>query len=164
MQKYELIFDAGSSYTTWRGAVIPGLISLTSAFLAFVSWKWSRVGNPKHRNYTIMASIVSILAAALTVGILGYTHNRFTVIRDALSSGRFKSIEGTVSGLVAERRDGHPRERFTVGGVTFVYSSSDISSGFHWTVGKGGPIREGLRVRISDVDGIIARLEIVHPQ
>jgi len=35
-----------------------------------------------------------------------------------------------------------------------------VTAGFNNTLSHGGPIHEGLRVRIADVDGAIARLEI----
>ena len=68
--------------------------------------------------------------------------------------------EGVVRDFVPERLGGHGLERFRVGDTRFEYSSSDSKSAFNWTVGNGGPIREGLRVRILDVDGAIARVEI----
>ena len=42
----------------------------------------------------------------------------------------------------------------------FSYSKYEINSGFRRNVGQGGPMREGLFVRIANVDGEIARLEI----
>jgi hypothetical protein len=51
-------------------------------------------------------------------------------------------------------------ESFEVAGRRYRYSDFVLVPGFHTTTTRGGPIREGLHVRIADVDGEIARLEI----
>jgi hypothetical protein len=43
---------------------------------------------------------------------------------------------------------GHDTERFDVAGVHFEYSHWNVSQGFNQDVTAGGPIREGLYVRI----------------
>lgn len=44
--------------------------------------------------------------------------------------------------------NGHDTERFRVGSVSFAYSDYIVESGFNRTSSHGGPIREGLAVRI----------------
>jgi len=51
-------------------------------------------------------------------------------------------------------------ERFVVNGHHYEYSDYVVSAGFNNTQSHGGPIREGITVRIADVRGKIARLEI----
>jgi len=57
-----------------------------------------------------------------------------------------------VEGLVEQFRPmpavGHSEEHFTVPGVSFAYSDYELRSGFNTTSAHGGPIREGLEVRI----------------
>ncbi len=60
---------------------------------------------------------------------------------------------------------GHGVERFTVRGVQFAYSDYIWSIGFNRTARHGGPIQEGLWVRIGyfdrgDADYEILRLEV----
>jgi hypothetical protein len=55
---------------------------------------------------------------------------------------------------------GHAEESFDVAGVPFRYSDYQVSVGFNNTASHGGPIREGLPVRISFVGNTILRLEI----
>jgi hypothetical protein len=55
---------------------------------------------------------------------------------------------------------GHANEHFTVCGVPFSYSDYVVTEGFNRTSSHGGPMREGLWVRITYVGDIIARLEI----
>jgi hypothetical protein len=51
-------------------------------------------------------------------------------------------------------------ERFTVNGVEFSQSDYVVTCGFNDTASHGGPIREGLQVRIHYVDNAILKLEI----
>jgi len=51
-------------------------------------------------------------------------------------------------------------ERFCVSGVCFAYSDFVITSGFNNTSSHGGPIREGLPVRVTYVGDMIVKLEV----
>jgi hypothetical protein len=55
---------------------------------------------------------------------------------------------------------GRAPETFDVSGQTFCYSDYAVGPGFKHTAVHGGPIRNGLQVRIIHVDGIIVRLKV----
>jgi len=55
---------------------------------------------------------------------------------------------------------GHQDETFTVNGVRFSYSDFGVTCGFNNSASHGGPIREGLQVRIHYVGNAILRLEV----
>ena len=55
---------------------------------------------------------------------------------------------------------GHSDESFVVGGRRFSYSDFVVTSGFHNAASHGGPIREGLYVRVTYLGNLILRLEI----
>ncbi|WP_321797617.1 hypothetical protein [Burkholderia sp. BCC1988] len=59
---------------------------------------------------------------------------------------------------------GHAMERFCVGQVCFSYSDYVVTGGFNNTASHGGPIRAGLPVRVSYVDGLIVKLEVAPVQ
>ncbi len=82
----------------------------------------------------------------------------------ALSTGRCSVTEGKVQNFQPMPPSGHGEERFTVNGKTFAYSDFIVSPGFHKTQFCGGPMREGLQVRIQYLGGDIARLEIAVPE
>ena len=66
---------------------------------------------------------------------------------EALRAGRAAVVEGVV-GNFRPMRTGYDTERFTVHGVRFSYSHDIHGLFFNQTTWVGGPIREGLRVRI----------------
>jgi hypothetical protein len=80
--------------------------------------------------------------------------------RDALRAGRYTLVEGRVQNFVPGGAGCHPKEEFDVGGHHYWYSACSLSSAFQQTAGESGPVRDGVRVRIADVDGNIVRLEI----
>ncbi|MFL5613592.1 MAG: hypothetical protein ACJ796_08030 [Gemmatimonadaceae bacterium] len=101
------------------------------------------------------------LAAILFAIIAEYgAYRDYCGLRLAVEQQRFTSVEGTVVDFVPGGSDGHPPERFCVGGHCYSYSPAMISADFNRVSGRGGPIRAGQTVRIADVGGRIARLEI----
>jgi hypothetical protein len=68
--------------------------------------------------------------------------------RDALISGKAAYVEGTVENFVPMPYSGHAMESFSVNGVPFNYSDNVVKAGFNNTASHGGPIRQGLYVRI----------------
>jgi hypothetical protein len=77
----------------------------------------------------------------------------------AVEAGRYQVIEGFVSNFAPQFGSGRKPESFTVSGIRFSYSQSDPSISFRWTFGNGGPIQDGMHVRIEYVGARIVRLE-----
>ncbi len=80
----------------------------------------------------------------------------------AMQDGSVGVVEGPVENFHPMPYGGHDSERFTVKGVRFAYSDYVVSPGFNQTSSHGGPIREGLPVRIhfDRVDNAILKLEV----
>jgi len=89
------------------------------------------------------------------------TFRDYRRMADAMETGRYETVEGVVTHFVPMPHEGHSKETYSVDGRTYAYSDSIVTAGFNNTLSHGGPIHEGLHVRIADVDGAIARLEIV---
>ena len=96
----------------------------------------------------------------LWVGIGALNHSHFANLRDAARNGGAEVIEGEVKQFVPMPYEGHAQETFVVDGRHFSYSDYDETKGFNHTQSHGGPMREGLQVRITHVDGSIVKLEI----
>ena len=76
-----------------------------------------------------------------------------------MKHNRAKIVEGPVTSFHPMPYSGHDYESFVVNGVGFKYSEA-VTSGFNNTASHGGPIHEGLMVRIWHYKGKILRLDI----
>jgi hypothetical protein len=99
------------------------------------------------------ATVWTAIALIVTIG----DHAR---LASALREGRCEVVEGVVTQFHPMPYGGHDTERFVVAGQSFHYSDYVVTAGFNNTSSHGGPIREGLHVRIHHLYGEIARLEI----
>jgi hypothetical protein len=86
----------------------------------------------------------------------GITYNEYRAAATALKEGQYSIAEGPVANFVS----GPKQESFTVGNRSFSYSDSIVTAGFRQTASHGGPIHEGLYVRLTYVGNLIVRLEI----
>ena len=80
--------------------------------------------------------------------------------RKALESGKIELTEGVVYDFVPMPYEGHASESFKVNGKKFSYSDYRITAGFNNTSSHGGPIREGLEVKIWHIGNKILKLGI----
>lgn len=72
----------------------------------------------------------------------------------------FMVVEGVVEKFVPMPHAGRSHESFWVNGVRFSYSDYEITPAFNNTASHGGPIYEGLPIRISYVGNKILKLEV----
>ena len=96
------------------------------------------------------------LGLAWTSMILFGTVQDYVEARDRLRSGDYSIVEGTVE----QFRKTREMESFVVNGKFFQYSDSWATSGFNNTTSSGGPMKNGLHVRIAHPANLILRLEI----
>ena len=94
----------------------------------------------------------------LTCFITTYTDYRRAV--SAIRNNRAHVIEGIVTDFKPMPYTGHAMESFVVQGIRFEYSDHVITGGFNNTSSHGGPIREGLPVKIWYLGREILRLDI----
>jgi hypothetical protein len=77
-----------------------------------------------------------------------------------MRNGTAQFVEGRVSHFDPMPASGHGLESFSVEGVEFRYSDYLINAGFNNTQSQGGPIREGMPVKIWYFKDQILRLEV----
>jgi hypothetical protein len=91
--------------------------------------------------YFVLAfSVLWTTVAFLTSG------RDYLALQKALKGGNVDIVEGRVENFVSTP---DKSERFTVCGAAFSYSDYLVTAGFNNTSSHGGPIREGIWVRIA---------------
>ncbi len=149
---YTVVFDASQAYRpVWFPAV--GLIFVAIGLLLWrfhnripgaSRWPWR--GHPWrvkavagfYAGFALLWTTISAVSVA----------QAYLSARRALRDGTAGVVEGPVLNFHPMPYSGHDTERFTVRGVSFEYSDYSVSAGFNHTRSHGGPIDEGVFVRI----------------
>jgi hypothetical protein len=118
----------------------------------------SIIGSSTHQR--IVMPILSSIFGALWIGAGVINYSNFANLRTAARDGSTEVVEGKVEQFVSIPRGGHGKETFIVNGQYFAYSDYDLTQGFNHTQSHSGPMREGLQVRITHINGSIVKLEI----
>ena len=85
-------------------------------------------------------------------------------LEGALRKGHYQIVEGRVENLEPMNDWRNKHESFTVRGLRFRYSDFIVDQCFNHSSTHGGPIRDGLFVRVSYLDRCILRLEVADNQ
>jgi hypothetical protein len=163
----ETVFDVtDAGFKNWRlsaGALIPASAALTimalqergvmasSSFLGFL-------GPYRQRKWPARLILGFSILWALTTFVVTFSDYRRAV--NAMRNGSAKIVEGTVTRFAPMPHTGHSMESFGVNGLEFEYSDFFATAGFNNTATYGGPIREGLFVKIWHLGGEILRLDV----
>jgi hypothetical protein len=155
--EYVTIFDVSQSgYKYWWFDLATML--LISVFIYFyVKNRKSPSGNFERAAYWLFPALLVFLAIIPM-------HLDHYFLKQALLEGRCEMEEGPVTGFVPQTANlGSKSEKFEVNGTRFRYSYNEFTSGFNQTWVFGGPIRDGLKVRIfylPNNQNKIAKLEV----
>jgi|SRR5690242_13274074 len=153
-QCYSLLFDVGrSGYRLWYVPVVGGLATIALGTVTELSGRGSKAGSPLAR-----AAVWLTLSGVVSVVLLVSTFRQYANLRDALRQGTYLTVQGAAENFRAAV-DGH-FESFDVAGHHFAYASSFLTNAYNRSKPHGGLVMEGTHVRIADVGGEIARLEI----
>jgi len=155
---YKTVFDV--TETGWQTWQMPAVgIALTAASLFLLLKKKTGSG----------LAVVCILFSLLWTGAFSwFTYGEYHAVKTAMAEGRTKFSEGIVDRFIPMPRAGHEMESFCIGPACFTYSDFVVTTGFSNTTSHGGPIRNGLRARVTYVGidhaarlrNIIVKLEI----
>lgn len=103
---------------------------------------------------------ITLLLTLVAVVVPLATYRKY---RHALTSGEYEMLEGRVERFAPMPTGGHAPERFTLRGKDFSYTDYAASPFFHKTQADGGPIHEGVYLKVAYVDGNIIRVEVCEP-
>ena len=152
--EYVTVFDASQKWLDWWFPAI-GAVFVAAGL-------WALVGERGPRAW--FAGLFTLFGLGIgTVSIFMQLQLRAALI-SALRDGRATVVEGRVYDFDPMPFSGHKRECFKVQGTCFCYSDFAVTPAFNQTRSHGGPIYEGLQVRVHHVDSAIARLEVAKEQ
>ena len=105
--------------------------------------------------------VIALLAwCCFILIVLPHSFVEYQHLLSSVNHGDTSVAEGVVSHFIPTPQYGKRAESFIVNGKAFSYSPYEIAPGFHQAQPLGGPIKEGLPVRVSYVGDTIVRLEI----
>jgi len=157
---YHTVFTVLQQSVPWQARfILPGIIlfGIIGAVIAIIQ-----------RRGRLSKSFIVLTAVVCAVFLLlaSYTYNApgvqdmYARAKDAYIQGQYSTVEGTVTNFHPMPYSGHQEETFSVNGMQFSYSDYVLIPCFNNTSSHGGPIREGLRVRIAYSGNCILKLEV----
>jgi len=153
----QVVFDSTSSEARWLLWYSPllflgGLLVLSGLRVSFVNWKqgWGP------RLLGLGLAVLFICAFWFK-----YSYNHWIYFTEYHDSGPYQTVEGPVENYLARPAREMNFEQFTVNGVRLGYGSLGMPKCFSRPAANGGPIREGLPVRIAYKGSCIVKLEIL---
>ena len=158
---YQTVFDiATAGYKSWTFPAF-GLIFIAIGVVLVAHRKnLSGMGSKRPRAGNAFAFFFLGFAVLWTATSFLSTYGEYSSLSKAgITDGR-KVVEGTVTDFKPMPVTGHAMEKFCVSGACFAYSDYVVTGGFNNTSSHGGPIREGLQVRVTYVDNAIVKLEM----
>lgn len=157
-------------YKQWefvRHGFIPLFIGLAWQFgpklLPKVSDAIGQLVDPNMKQRTMARWMPKFFIGFATLWILvafAGTYSGYSKLAAAYETGNFDVVEGVVVDFRPMPKGGRPHERFAVEGVTFTYSDYNVVPGFNNAKSHGGPIDDGIYVRVSYVGNSILKLEV----
>lgn len=160
---YYVAFDlARSGFRNWTFAAFGLIFAFIGCLLVFTPNLMQRVmpGGLQGKFRKIFSWVFLTFAVAWTAVVFIATTGQYRSLKSAEDHGYLRVVQGVVKNFHPMPYTGHAMETFEVNGVHFSYSDYVSTAAFNNTAAHGGPIREGLPVRISYVGNAIVRLEI----
>jgi len=157
---FHTVFDA--STTGWRYWWFPaiGLVFVAIGLALPTRMRTGVIGKPPPFMKRWFPRVFVGFAVLWTSASFLATFVEYRTSVSALKENSAEMVEGIVTDFHPMPYSGHANESFVVNGVKFEYSDYRVTAGFNNTASHGGPIREGLVVRIWHFKGRILRLDI----
>lgn len=152
----DLIFDMQRKAYDWSVWQV-GILFLGGLFILWLGKRRARPAFVPGVGYFLC--VAAVLFAAFEVG--SYFLDRRGKVR-LLNNGRCSVIEGVVTDFHPMPASGHAMESFEIAGQKFTYSDYVLTPCFNNTTSHGGPIREGLAVKIWYSENCIMRITTSH--
>jgi len=152
---YTTVFEITQKPFEWWFSGV-GFIGIAfGVLIILLGRKWPSRRRPVSSGYA-----VAVFCSLWTAWAFIASYSQYRKCIDAYRTGNYGVAEGRVEDFSPRPYAGHRDECFRVQGTSSCYSDGAIQAGFNQSASHGGPIREGLPVRIAYYDGQILRLEV----
>jgi len=157
---YQVIYDV-------RHAMPNGWFLSLVFLLVFVAGVALYRGAPSFRSSRpgLVGLGLMLMGGAGVLFALGTTIIPYVGMRLHVSRGQYRVVEGIVRDFHAGDSGDHREESWALqtpsGLLRYTYAPSVLEAGYNQTSPHGGQVRNGAQLRLFDVDGRIAHLEIV---
>jgi hypothetical protein len=153
--QYQVVFDLTQKSFQWWFPAFGLIFAVIGGVMIWWGrrkrWQFSR----KFFGYFMLG-----FACVWSSVAFGGMFSEYFNLRSAYRQGQFSVVEGYVTNFRPMPYEGHQDECFSVRSETFCYSDYGITAGFNNSASHGGPIQEGLPVRVSYIGNTIVRLEV----
>ncbi len=162
LQSYQVVYDVRlEEQVSFMPSLAVGTICVVLGLALVFDTRLFARDRAQLRYAQGLGAAVAVISLLTTSG--SYVEKKGDVeFRRRLDTGEYVALEGIVTRYVPGRRGGHGDEEWTVTSRGrahhYRFSASRGEKGYREIL---GPVRQGSRVRIADVDGRIARLEVV---
>ena len=163
---FTTVYDAAQKGYDWSLAPIGlvGLIFVASGALLVYAPDIAQRLLPSRgrlvREHPIAGRLLFGFSILFTAIVLAATLAQHWETQDLLHDPHLSVVEGPVTDFVPMPKAGHAMETFRVQGQSFSYSDFVVVPGFHNATSHGGPIRDGLYVRVTHVGDVILKIEV----
>ena len=153
---YHTVFEIGLGNMNWSFPLVGVLLFAVGIVLIWLGhhYRWQRLRQRFLGYFLVVFSFIWLMAT------FGFPYSQYRRLELAYRDGGYSMVEGEVQDFKPMPYEGHTDECFTVSDKRFCYSDFEITAGFHNAASHGGPIRQGLPVRIFYVGNAIVRLDI----
>ncbi|MGO9485058.1 MAG: hypothetical protein ACLPX9_10815 [Rhodomicrobium sp.] len=159
---YRTVFDVSELAPPVLWPLMGVALSAIAVFIVFIPNKYWNTAEEyglvfPGRRYLRAVALLVLIGSAISAVWLTYEYVRMKYM---IVHGHYNVVEGIVENFRPMPFSGHSVESFDVNGVHFSYSDYKFSQGFNNTSSHGGPIRQGLHVKIAYMGNTIIKLEI----
>jgi len=152
---YVTVFDISKQPFEWWWPAIGIVIFASGIVLIKLAPRW-----PNLKNAKVVGWVMLVFGPIFTIVVYNSVNSMWADWRSAYERGSYFTVEGVVKDFKPMPYEGHQEECFRVNNQQFCYSDYIVQPGFRQSASHGGPIREGLPVRIYYYEGQILRLDI----
>ena len=153
MVQYHTVFEITNQHPPIMVIALNVVFPVLMTIVAVVVWIKTR-----RLSVIVMYALVIVVYFTLFSNVGSAVNDMYDRARQAYARGEFSVVEGPVADF--RTFPNQHRETFTVRGVRFSYSERIVVPCFRDTASHGGPIHEGLLVRVSYSDNCIYKLEV----